>query len=562
MTTLGMSEPARMVATEDPLWWRTAVIYQVYPRSFADADGDGVGDLRGIADRLESLAELGVDALWLCPFYTSPQTDGGYDVADYCDVDPVFGTLADFDDLLDRAHGLGLRVIIDIVPNHSSDQHAWFRAALAAAPGSPARDRYLFRDGTGSDGSAPPNNWQSTFGGQAWTQLPDGQWYFHMFDATQPDLNWRDPGVRSSFRQILRFWLHRGVDGFRVDVAHGMIKAEGMPDYHPQDLIGRFGVDPGVILTKEGPNPPYMLQDGVHDIWREWRAVLAEYGDDRVLCAEAWVEPLSHLARWVRPDEMHQAFNFSFLETPWDASSLRQVIDDSISAFGSVGAPSTWVLSNHDVVRHASRLGLVQQPAPGDGLGPRTASGLDPELGLRRAGAASLLMLALPGSAYLYQGEELGLPEVVDLPDDARRDPSWFRTGGVRYGRDGCRVPLPWEGTEPAFGFSRTGASWLPQPREWSALARDRQRGVAGSTLELYRSALALRREHGLGGGTVTWLPGYPPDVVALRNNGVTVLANTGSRAVERPGGRLLAGSGPGAPGVLAGDTTVWLLEE
>ncbi len=551
---------------EESAWWRTAVIYQVYPRSFADSNGDGIGDLAGITKRLEHLADRGVDAVWLSPFFTSPQNDGGYDVADYCDVDPLFGTLDDFDEMLAEAHRHGLRVIIDIVPNHSSDQHPWFRRALASPPGSAARDRYLFRAGRGPDGSLPPSNWQSTFGGPAWSRLPDGDWYLHIFDSTQPDLNWRNPAVRADFVDILRFWLDRGVDGFRVDVAHGMIKAEGFPDYHPQELLPLVGVDPTVGLTKEGPNPPYMLQEGLHEIWREWRAVLDEYDGDRVLCAEAWVEPLQRLADWVRPDEMHQAFNFSYLETPWEAPALRTVIDDSITSFESVGAPSTWVLSNHDVIRHASRLGLVAPVPQGEGLGPRTAPLVDPELGARRARAASLLMLALPGSAYLYQGEELGLPEAVDLPDEARRDPSWFRTAGEKYGRDGCRVPIPWEAEAPAFGFSPSGASWLPQPVAWAPLARDRQRGRAGSTLELYRAALALRRRHRLAQGSIRWLSAPGDELLMLRNNGVRVVANLGGEAVALPPQRVLATSAaPGdasAGAVIPPDTTVWLEED
>ncbi|QJU55167.1 glycoside hydrolase family 13 protein [Herbiconiux sp. KACC 21604] len=551
---------------EESAWWRTAVIYQVYPRSFADSNGDGIGDLAGITRRLEHLADLGVDAVWLSPFFTSPQNDGGYDVADYCDVDPLFGTLDDFDEMLAEAHRHGLRVIIDIVPNHSSDQHPWFQRALASPPGSAARDRYLFRAGRGPDGSLPPSNWQSTFGGPAWSRLPDGDWYLHIFDSTQPDLNWRNPAVRADFVDILRFWLDRGVDGFRVDVAHGMIKAEDFPDYHPQELLPLVGVDPTVGLTKEGPNPPYMLQEGLHEIWREWRAVLDEYDGDRVLCAEAWVEPLQRLADWVRPDEMHQAFNFSYLETPWEAPALRTVIDDSITSFESVGAPSTWVLSNHDVIRHASRLGLVTPVPQGEGLGPRTAPLVDPELGARRARAASLLMLALPGSAYLYQGEELGLPEAVDLPDEARRDPSWFRTAGEKYGRDGCRVPIPWEAEAPAFGFSPSGASWLPQPVAWAPLARDRQRGRAGSTLELYRAALALRRRHRLAQGSIRWLSAPGDELLMLRNNGVRVVANLGGEAVALPPQRVLATSAaPGdasAGAVIPPDTTVWLEED
>ncbi|MCJ0700791.1 glycoside hydrolase family 13 protein [Frigoribacterium faeni] len=542
-------------------WWRSAVIYQVYPRSFADSDGDGVGDLPGITSRLGDLADLGVDAVWLSPFYRSPQRDAGYDVADYRDVDPLFGTLADFDALRARATDLGLRVIVDVVPNHTSSEHAWFQAALAAEPGSVERGHYLFRDGRGVDGELPPNNWESIFGGPAWTRITEadgtaGQWYLHLFDSSQPDLDWTDPWVREQFVDVLRFWLDRGVDGFRVDVAHGMIKAEGLPDYTPPADSGSMGGGQG-----ESAPPPYWGQDGVHEIYRSWRKVLDEYEGDRVLVAEAWVEPLSRLAEWVRPDEMHQAFNFSYLETGWSASEIRRVVDSSIEVFSSVGAPSTWVLSNHDVVRHASRLALTAENPQGHGIGPRSAGLPIPELGLARARAATAVMLALPGSAYLYQGEELGLPEAIDLPDESRQDPTWFRTGGERYGRDGCRVPLPWESAAPAFGFNSTGASWLPQPSDWSTYARDEQTGVTGSTLELYRLALRLRSEIGLGTSDIVWLDDYSDEVVAFRSAGVTVLANLGEVAVELPLGDVLLSTmsldGPALPP----NAAVWLRE-
>jgi len=545
-------------------WWRTAVIYQIYPRSFADLTGDGIGDLPGITARLDSLAALGVDAIWLSPFYTSPQKDAGYDVADYVGVDPLFGTLDDFDRMRDRAHELGLRVIIDIVPNHSSDQHAWFQEALAAGPGSEERARYMFRDGRGDSGELAPNNWESVFGGPAWTRVPDGQWYLHLFDSSQPDLDWENPWVREQFRDILRFWLDRGVDGFRVDVAHGMIKAPGLPDYTPPADSGSMGggvLEPGIADPDSAPTPPYWAQDGVHEIYRDWHNVLAAYDGDRVLCAEAWVEPLTKLARWVRPDEMHQAFNFSYLETPWSASALRAVVDTSIHAFSGVGAPSTWVLSNHDVVRHASRLALTADNPQGAGIGPLSPGQPDPVLGLRRARAATALMLALPGSAYIYQGEELGLPEAIDLPDDARQDPTWFRTNGERYGRDGCRVPIPWEAAAPAFGFNDTGASWLPQPAEWATFARDQQVGVSGSTLSLYTLALALRSTYGFGLGSVVWLD-LGADVVAFRNGDVTVIANTGAAPVELPSGEVLLVSGDALDGFVASDSTVWLLAD
>jgi alpha-glucosidase len=555
-------------------WWRSAVIYQIYPRSFADLTGDGIGDLPGITARLDSLAALGVDAIWLSPFYTSPQKDAGYDVADYCDVDPLFGTLADFDVLQNRAHELGLRVIVDIVPNHTSDAHRWFREAIATPAGSVERARYMFRDGKGASGELPPNNWESVFGGPAWTRLtePDGtpgQWYLHLFDASQPDLDWQNPWVREQFRDILRFWLDRGVDGFRVDVAHGMIKQDGLPDFTPAPggSMGGSGspaegvsLEPGISdHSEEQPTAPFWAQDGVHEIYRDWHNVLAEYEGDRVLCAEAWVEPLTKLARWVRPDEMHQAFNFSYLETPWTGPALRRIIDNSLEAFAGVGAPSTWVLSNHDVVRHASRLALTAENPQGAGIGPKSAGLPDRELGLHRARAATALMLGLPGSAYVYQGEELGLPEVIDLPDSARQDPTWFRTNGERYGRDGCRVPIPWESDAPAFGFNSTGESWLPQPAEWASYARDVQVGVAGSTLELYTELLRLRRENDLGMGAVEWLTGLGEAVVGFANGAITVIANTGDVPVELPLGQVLVASGPVNGGSLPADTTVWL---
>jgi alpha-glucosidase len=553
-------------------WWRSAVIYQVYPRSFADASGDGMGDLAGIMKRLPSLAALGVDAVWLSPFYTSPQKDAGYDVADYCDVDPLFGTLDDFDALEKEAHELGLKLIVDLVPNHSSDQHVWFQEALAAPEGSPERARYLFRDGKGRNGDTPPNNWQSVFGGGAWTRVirPDGtpgQWYLHLFDTSQPDFDWQNPWVRERFLDILRFWLDRGVDGFRVDVAHGLIKQDGLPDYTPPAATGSMGgtgrptthgddADPAA----EEPTPPYWAQDGVHEIYRSWRALLDTYPGERVLVAEAWVEPLGKLANWVRPDEMNQAFNFAYLSTTWNPGDIRAVIDDSLQAFASVGAPSTWVLSNHDVIRHATRLAMTAEVLQGDGIGPDSVAKPLPALGLRRARAATSLMLGLPGSAYVYQGEELGLPEDVTLPDAARQDPTWFRTNHERYGRDGCRVPIPWEAALPAYGFSPTGKSWLPQPADWAVFARDGQDGVAGSTLELYRLALKLRAEHRLGLGTLEWLPGYADDVVAYRNGAVTVLANLGSTDVELPAGTVLCASEHLNDGKLPSDTTAWLL--
>ena len=566
-----LPETATVVTATGDEWWRSAVIYQIYPRSFADSTGDGVGDLPGITKRLPALKQLGVDAIWLSPFFRSPQKDAGYDVSDYCDVDPLFGTLADFDALLETAHGLGLRVIADMVPNHTSDQHEWFQAALAAPEGSPERDRYMFRDGKGPNGDIMPNNWESVFGGPMWERVtnPDGtpgQWYLHIFDKSQPDLNWENPWVREQFSGILRFWLDRGVDGFRVDVAHGMIKEAGLPDYTPPAEAASMGgaaaatdLAPGITDPEIVPDPPYWGQPGVHEIWRGWHDVLAEYEGDRVLCAEAWVDPLTKMALWVRPDEMSQAFNFAYMFTEWEAEPLRDVIQESIDAFSGVGAPSTWVLSNHDVVRHASRLALTADSPQGAGIGPKSLGKPDPELGLKRARAATSLMLALPGSSYIYQGEELGLPEDMELPDAARQDPTWFRTGGEKYGRDGCRVPIPWEADKPAYGFNTSGKSWLPQPVDWDSYARDSQDGVPGSTLELYKSALALRAEHGLGTGSLVWADGFGANAVAFRNGGILVVTNLGPVAVELPVGEILLSSQPIVGGALETDVTVWI---
>ncbi|MFJ4849683.1 MULTISPECIES: glycoside hydrolase family 13 protein [unclassified Streptomyces] len=489
----------------DPDWWRSAVIYQVYVRSFADGDGDGVGDLPGARARLPYLAELGADAVWLTPFYASPQADGGYDVADYRTVDPLFGSLADADDLVRTAHELGLRVIVDVVPNHTSDRHAWFRAALADRHGGPARERYHFRTGKGGNGELPPNDWESVFGGPAWTRVPDGDWYLHLFAPEQPDLNWEHPEVREEFEQILRFWLDLGVDGFRVDVAHGMVKAPGLPDIGHKEQVKLIGSQ---VL-------PFFDQDGVHEIHRSWRRLLDGYPGRRIGVAEAWAPTPERMALYVRPDELHQAFNFHFLRCDWDAAAMRAVIDESLAATVSVGAPTTWVLSNHDVVRHVTRYG-----------GGAT--------GLRRARAAALLMLALPGSVYVYQGEELGLPEVTDLPDEVRQDPSFFRDNGQDGLRDGCRVPIPWTAGGSSYGFG-SGGSWLPQPASWAGLSVEAQTGDPASTLELYRKALRLRRElPGLGDGPMRWLDA-PEGVLALSRPGLVCTLNTRSTPVELP---------------------------
>jgi alpha-glucosidase len=530
-------------------WWRDAVVYQIYPRSFADGDGDGMGDFAGISSHVPYLARLGVDAVWISPFYVSPQRDAGYDVADYTDVDPRFGTLADVDVFLAEAHAAGIRVIVDLVPNHSSSEHPWFRAALAARPGSRERARYMFRRGSGPDGSLPPNNWRSLFGGPAWEPVGDGDWYLHLFDRSQPDFDWSDPEVADMFDDVLRFWLDRGVDGFRVDVAHSLVKAEGLPDNAVMRDIQGAGADRG----------PMWDQDGVHEIYRRWRRLLDAYTPARILVAEAWVTP-TRMARYVRADEMQQAFNFPYMLSGWSAAALRETIDESLAANHAVDATTTWVQSNHDVVRHATRFGQADPTAWVNGIGPDDPQP-DQALGLRRARAITLLTLALPGSAYLYQGEELGLPEHTTLPADLRQDPTFLRTDGAEIGRDGCRVPLPWRADAPAYGFNDTGASWLPQPETFRALAADAQEDDPASTLALYRAAIRLRHERGLGRAALSWNAG-PETVLDADLGDVRMVVNTGSSPVALPEDAIvLLESAPGAVagGRLAGDAAVWL---
>ncbi|MFD3760660.1 glycoside hydrolase family 13 protein [Streptomyces sp. NPDC058622] len=541
-------------------WWREAVIYQVYPRSFADANGDGMGDLPGITSRLPYLRDLGVDAVWLSPFYSSPQADAGYDVADYRVVDPMFGTLDDAVELIGEAHRLGLRILVDLVPNHCSDQHVWFQQALREGPGSRIRERFHFRDGKGPAGELAPNDWESVFGGPAWTRTknPDGtpgEWYLHLFAPQQPDFNWEHRSVRDEFGSILRFWLDLGVDGFRIDVAHGLVKADGLPDLGDHERMRLLGNDAG----------PCFDQDGVHEIYRHWNTVFAEYAGERIGVAEAWAPTLERTANYVRPDELHQAFNFQYLATAWQAGPLREVIQGTLDAMRPVGAPATWVLSNHDVTRHATRF------ANPPGLGTQIREAGDRVLGLRRARAASLLMLALPGSAYIYQGEELGLPDVTDLPDEVRQDPAYFRGAGQDGFRDGCRVPIPWSGTSAPYGFNQVedGPSWLPQPEAWANLSVEAQTGRDGSALEMYRSALALRRSHPSLGGTdnLRWLPS--PDGVLFfertAEDGPTFLCTVNVTdtpvTIDTPGKALMASNHTttgNAQTVLPADTTVW----
>ncbi|MFF4951188.1 glycoside hydrolase family 13 protein [Streptomyces chattanoogensis] len=539
-------------------WWRDAVIYQVYVRSFRDTTGDGIGDLAGVRAGLPYLKKLGVDGIWLSPFFPSPQHDHGYDVADYRDVDPAYGDLAAFDLLVAEAHRLGLKVLLDIVPNHCSSEHPWFRAALEDEPGGPSRSLFHFADGRGTDGELPPNNWHAMFGGPAWSRVEDkdgrpGQWYLHMFTPEQPDLNWRNPEVSADFEKVLRFWLDRGVDGFRIDVAAGLFKHPELPD----------SPDPAADeRTRDSVNPLAWNQPEVHGVWRSWRALCEEYtardGHDRLLVGEVSVRTPSEQAAYVRPDELHQAFFFHLLTAPWDVDVFRKVISEALTDIASTGSTVTWVLNNHDQVRTVTRY------ATGPG-------GTAPGAGPARARAAALLMLALPGAAYVYQGEELGLPEVDDLPDEVLTDPIFHRTGSRQHVRDGCRVPLPWSGEAAPFGFGTAAdgaaeggaGTWLPQPASFAGHTADRALADTGSFWHLYREGLQLRRTlPQLGEGTLRWLD-TPPQVLAfVRGDGLVCAVNFGTEPVPAPvPGTPLLASGDCPEGTLPGSTAAWWMQ-
>lgn len=521
-------------------WWRDAVVYQVYIRSFADGNSDGTGDLAGLRSRLPYLRDLGVDAVWVNPWYVSPLRDGGYDVADYRDIDPRFGSLDEATELIAEAREFGVRMILDLVPNHTSSEHAWFQEALSAPPGSDARSRYHF--------AAAPNDWRSVFGGTAWTRAPDGQWYLHLFDPSQPDLNWNNPEVRDEFVSILRFWLDRGAAGFRVDVAHGLAKD---PRYPP---LSESSHPESWEIAPRDDSHPFWDRPEVHDVIRQWRSVVDDY-PGAMMVAEAWVANWERLARYVRPDEYHQTFDFLFVLTPWDAAQMRSAIASAVEGAASVGAVPTWTLSNHDVVRHATRYGLPQDVDARAWLLDGDRAALDRELGTRRARAAALMMLALPGSVYLYQGEELGLFEVDDLPVEVLDDPIWVRSRGRVKGRDGCRVPIPWKRDGASMGFGGGGA-WMPQPEPWRGMSVEAQRGADGSMLELYRAALAIRRRSRRE-DELHWLD-IADDVLGFRCGELTCVVNFGAAPVKLPAGEMVLASGGVEGGMLESDCAVW----
>ncbi|MGV3713554.1 glycoside hydrolase family 13 protein [Pseudolysinimonas sp.] len=533
--------------SDDPQWWRSAVIYQIYVRSFADGDGDGTGDLAGVRSRLGYLRDLGVDALWFTPWYASPLADGGYDVSDYRAIHPDFGTLEEAEALIREALEFGIRTIIDVVPNHVSHRHAWFQAALAAAPGSPERERFWFRDGTGPGGDGIPNHWVSPFAGETWTRTTDpdgtpGQWYLHLFAPEQPDLNWNHPDVRREHEDILRFWFDRGAGGVRIDSAALLVKDPELREITDDHAPG------------DHPNTD---RDELHDIYRSWRSVADSYPGTRVLVGEIWLPDVDRFVKYLRADEMHTAFNFDFLARPWDAAQLRESIEQTLAAHAPVQAPSTWVLSNHDVTRPVTRYG--RDDSSFAFLAKRFGTPTDLFRGTRRARAAALLTAALPGSLYLYQGDELGLPE-VELPREALQDPMHFRSGGVDPGRDGCRVPLPWTVDGPSFGFGASERPWLPQPADWGGYSVAAEEADPASMLHLYRAALRIRRdEPALGDGPLEFLD-LGLDVLAFRRgDGFVSITNFAGTGLALPAGELVLASEEHSPGVLPPDSTAWL---
>lgn len=516
----------------DGAWWRDAVCYQVYLRSFADSDGDGIGDLDGVRARLGYLELLGVDALWLTPFHRSPMIDHGYDISDHRGVDPVYGTLDSFDALLSDARKRGLKVIIDLVVNHSSSEHEWFLQALREGPGSRARDRYVFRDGRGADGAEPPNNWPGLYGGPAWTRVADGQWYLHLRTPEQPDLNPADPEVLADLELTMRFWLDRGVDGFRVDAAH-LVGPNSWLDV-PYDLLDtrreHFG---------EEPRDPRGDNDAGHDTHRLIRKVLDDY-PDRVAIGDVWIQDNERFNRYLRADELHAAFNYRLAHADFGADTIRAAIENAIQS--ASGAAPTWVLSNHDLIRGITRYG-------------------DDSSGRLRARAMALVEFALPGLVCVYNGEELGLPS-IELPEWALQDPIWKLSRRTERGRDGSRMPIPWEGQLAPFGFSTGEITWLPVPQEWGLLSVERQVEDPDSMLSLYRQAMELRATHpAFTGQEIEWY-GAPEGCFAFRrrDSGLICALNASGAPIPLPPGELLLASAPVENDLLPNDSAAWLV--
>ena len=566
------TEPSS-IQTNDADWWRRAVVYQIYPKSFADGNGDGIGDLPGAISRLDYLRALGIDAVWFSPIFPSPQCDGGYDVSDYRDIDPMFGSITDAEMFIREAHARQIRVILDIVPNHTSSKHRFFQEALSTLPGSPAWARYHCVRGRGEKGELPPNNWQSIFGGLAWTPLlaspdgkstivgdasatagtPTGWWFLHLFDTHQPDVNWDHPDIVREFDDTLRFWFDRGVDGIRIDVAQGMIKQRGYPDVLDSK-------DPALL---DPHAKPYFDQPEVHEVYRRWRKIADSYDPPRVFVAEAWLDTPEKRARYLRADELHTGFNFDLLTAEWDGNKWRDIIDSSMAADALVGAPTTWVTENHDVRRSPTRYG-------GRVVHREVASPAHVALGRVRAVAAMYTILALPGTTYLFNGQELGLEEVIDLDDAEREDPHFHRTKGEHLGRDGCRVPMPWRASGTNFGFSPSNAkkSWLTQPVSWSALSVEAQEGDQGSTLNRVRAATAVRRtQPALQRGSFEWVREMCVDgVVAFRravagSPSVVCVANMSAKPTSPVVGTVLCSSNEVSGGIVPPDTTAWFLQ-
>lgn len=542
-------------------WWRNAAVYQVYLRSYKDSDGDGNGDLNGLRMELRHIAELGCDALWLNPIYLSPQRDHGYDIADYRSIDPMYGTLDDFDCLVAEAHELGLRVIMDVVPNHCSDQHPWFQQALASNDGGPERSRFIIERGEGQTGAQVPNGWQSVFGGSAWRPIRSDStptyWYLHTFDAAQPDFNWRNPEVREEFESILTWWFDRGVDGFRIDVAHGLVKAHPLPRASSMRTEQLLAEDQGLWNQPE-----------VHDIYRQWRRIACDYPEEKYLVGEVWVADPKQFSRYVADDELHQAFAFDLLVQPWIAHRLKAAIDKAIAQNSRANGPA-WTLNNHDVHRAVTRYGQEQYdqaPQPDDMLASARHTGpVDVVLGTRRARAAFALLAALPGTLYLYQGEELGLSEHLDLAPEQRQDPIWIRSKGEQLGRDGCRIPLPWSPHTPTLGFSDcpNAAAWLPQPENYGQLTRDAQQTEPDSMLTLYKRLLCLRKELSDSVSYVEWIDTDDPQLLAFDNGAFICLTNTSDDDLTVPVDmidRVLISTQEADDRTIPANSTLWVL--